>query len=226
MTNNIDQRLVFANAKEALIKAFGGDQSVLQTAILTQGSLRLEQSLVIGQTLYSFNVLDQGTANATNMENKLRLQDAFVISAMKICIGAPGSATDNTFLPDSYPNQIKYGAATAAALQAFWNAGNLQITVNNSVVLPVWDIYRHYNANQTQQTAALGAASPMDQDRGSDDGWYPVEPNISLIGSKNSVLNILLKGAGLTAVNDVAGIASRAIIMLRGVLAQNVTVVS
>lgn len=220
--SNIDQRLVFENARAAIVKAFDGDESVLQTAILTQGDLRFEQALVAGTTLYTFETLNQANANNTNLEDRLRLQDAFVISAIKICTGAPSSATDNTFLPDTYPNTQKYLAGTAAALNAFWNAGNFSISVNGQIILPKWAVARHYNAPMTQQTAALGAASPMDQDAGAVDGWYPVEPNISLIGQKNSLLYINIKGAGLTSVQAF----SRAIVMVRGVLAQNLTVVS
>lgn len=219
--SNVDQRLVFDNARTAIIKAFNGDESVLQTAVLTQGDLRLEQPLVAGNTQYTFEVLNQASANATNMEDRLRLQDAFVISAIKIGTAAPSSSTDNTFMIDSYPNTQKYGA-NAAPLYAFWNAGLLSISVNNQIILPKWSIYRHYNSPFTQQTAALGAGSPGDQDAGAVDGWYPVEPNISLIGQKNSLLNITLKGAGLTTVQA----NSRAVILLRGVLAQNLTVVS
>lgn len=221
MTNNLDQRLVFDNAKSAIIKAFDGNPNVLQTAILTQASMRLELALVANQTLYSFRVLDQGTANTFNTEVRLNLQDAFVISAIKVCTGAPTGTTDNTFLPDSYGNPIKYGA-NATPLQAFWNAAYLNISVNNNIILPAWDLYRHYNAPETQQTAALGAGSPMDQDRGSFDGWYPMEPNVTLIGSKNSILNLIFRGPGLSSVLA----NSRAIILLRGVLAQNVTPVS
>lgn len=218
--NNINERLVFDNACQALLRAFPEQPNILNIAILTQASLRFENLLVANQTLYKFNVLEQQTVN-TNLEDRLRLQDAFVISSIKICTGTPSSSTDNTFLPDTYPNPVKYGV-NAAPLGAFWNATNLEITVNNAVILPKWDVYRHYNSPETQQTAALGAGSPGDQDRGSFDGWYAMEPNVTLIGSKNSILQLIMKGAGLSSVLA----NSRAIIMVRGVLAQNVTSVS
>jgi hypothetical protein len=216
--NGLEARMVFENAKIALEKAFP-NTNILKVVKLTQGSLRFEQLLVVGSTRYQFNVLDN-QAIISNTEDRLKLQDSFVISAIKICTGAPSSSTDNTFLPDSYPNPIKYGA-NAAPLGAFWNA-NLEISVNNDIITPKWDLYRHYNAPETQQTAALGAGSPQDQDRGAFDGWYPVEPNIVMIGQKDTQLSINLKGAGLTAVQA----NSRAIVMVRGVLAQNSTVVS
>lgn len=217
--NNLDARMVFENAKAALMKAFPNVPNLLQVVKLTQGSLRFEQPLVVGNTIYTFPVLDN-QAVFSNLEDRLKLQDSFVVSQIKISTGAPASSTDNTFLPDSYPNPVKYGA-NATPLNAFWNA-NLQITVNNDIITPKWDLYRHYNAPETQQTAAVGAGSPQDQDRGAFDGWYAVEPNIVLIGSKDTNLQILLKGAGLSSILT----NSRAIIQVRGVLAQNSTVVS
>lgn len=219
--NGIEARMGYENSVRALSKAFNvAPDRLLQVIKLTQGSLRFEQPLVAGQTLYTFPILDN-QAIFSNMEDRLKLQDSFVINSIFIGTGAPSSATDNTFLPDTYANQIKYGA-NAAALQTWWNAGNLEIAVNNDIITPKWDLFRHYNAAETQQTAALGAGSPMDQDRGSFDGWYPVEPNVVLVGQKDTRVQVILKGAGLASVQA----NSRGIIMVRGYLAQNSTVVS
>lgn len=217
--NNMDARMVFENSKDALVKAFGTTK-ILEIVKLTQGSLRFEQPLVVGQTLYTFPTLDNQNIFSP-LEDRLLLQDSFVISSIKIGTGAPTSLADNTFLPDTYANPVKYGA-NAVPLQAWWNAGNFQMAVNNDIILPKWDLLRHYNAAETQQTAALGAGSPMDQDRGAFDGWYPMEPNIVMIGQKNTVFQVILKGLGLSAVLA----NSRAIIQVRGVLAQNSTLVS
>lgn len=219
--NGIEARMGFENSLRAIAKAFKvGVEQVLSVVKLTQGSLRFEQGLVAGQTLYTFPVLDNQTI-FSNMEDRLKLQDSFVVNSIFVGVGAPSSSTDNTFLPDTYANQLKYGA-NAAPLQALWNAGNLEIAVNNDIITPKWDLYRHYNASQTQQTAALGAGSPMDQERGSFDGWYPVEPNVVLVGQKDTRIQIILKGAGITSVQA----NSRIVIMVRGYLAQNSTVVS
>jgi len=218
--NNMDARMVFDNSKVALVKAFGNNARILEVVKLTQGTLRFEQALVAGQTLINFPILDN-QALFSNTEDRLLLQDSFIVSSIKIATAAPASATDNAFLLDSYPNTQKY-AANAAPLNAFWNATNFQIAVNNDIILPKWDVYRHFNSPETQQTAALGAGSPGDQDRGAFDGWYPMEPNVVLIGSKNTTFKILFKGPGLTSVLA----NSRAVIMVRGVLAQNSTVVS
>lgn len=221
MTNR-DARMVFDNAKAALVKAFG-NEGILKIAKLTQGTLRFEAPLVANETLINFNILDNQTVNFIT-EDRLTLQDAFVVSSVKICTAVANSAdfNANAFALDSYPNPTKYLGASGAALEAFYNATNMQIAVNNDIILPKWDVYRHRNSNQTQQTAALGAGSPLDQDRGASDGFYAMEPNVVLIGQKNTQFKIIYKGPGLSAVQA----NSRAIIMVRGVLAQNVTVVS
>lgn len=219
--NGIEARMGFDNSVRAIAKAFNTTvERILSVVKLTQGSLRFEQPLVVGQTLYTFPVLDN-QAIFSNTEDRLKLQDSFVINSIFIGTGAPASAVDNTFLPDTYPNTVKYGA-NGPNLQAWWNAGNMEIAVNNDIITPKWDLFRHYNASQTQQTAALGAGAPMDQDRGSFDGWYPVEPNVVLVGQKDTRVQIILKGAGLATVQA----HSRGIIMVRGYLAQNSTVVS
>jgi len=221
--NGIEARMGYQNSIKAIAKAFNvAEDRVLEIVKLTQGSLRFEQPLVAGQTLYTFPVLDNQTIFSP-LEDRLVLQDSFVINSVFVGTGAPASLADNTFLPDTYANTQKYGA-NGPALQAWWNSTNLRITVNNDIVTPKWDIYRHYNAAETQQTAALGAASPMDQERGAFDGWYPMEPNVVMQGQKNTVLQIVFKqgSAGLATVQAF----SRGIIMVRGYLAQNSTVVS
>jgi len=217
-TSNMDARMVYENSKDALIKAFG-TPAILDVCKLTQGFLRFEQAQVANRNIYDFPVLDNA-GTPFNTEVRLKLQDSFVVSSILVASAAPSSATDNTFLIDTYANTQKYAAT--AALQTLWNAGNLQISVNRDVITPNWDIYRHYNASQTQQTDVLGAGSPMDQARGSFDGFYPCEPNIVLIGQKNTEIKVLLQGAGISAITA----SSRIVIMLRGVLAQNSTIVS
>ena len=70
---------------------------------------------------------------------------------------------------------------------------------------------------QTQQTAAVN--SPKDQFNGNYSSV--VEPNLVLIGQKNSLFNITIPSA--FAALDAN---TKVIIVVRGVLAQNVTVVS
>lgn len=209
--NSVAARMVYDNALRALNQAYPG-----QRFKTTQSFLRLELALSTTKTQYQFQVLNQTTGSQFNTEQRLNLQDSFVISEMGVFIAGPSSSTDTTFELDTYANTVNY--TNAAAMNAIYN-GVLSIAVNNDVIMPAWDLQRHFYRPQTQVTAA--ANSPLDQKRIAEDGLYPVEPNIVLIGSKNNNITISLQAA-LSAVDA----NSRVVLLLRGVLAQNSTVVS
>lgn len=207
-------RMVYENSLRALANAFPG-QDVRQFKC-TQSFLRLELALSTSITRYQFQILNQTAGSQFNTEQRLNLQDSFVISSMGIFLGKPSSSTDTTFELQTYANTVTF--TNAAAMNAIYN-GTLQIAVNNDVIVPAWDAQRHFYRPQTQLTAA--ANSPLDQKRLAEDGFYAVEPNVTAIGSKNTVITLNLPAA-LSAVDA----NSRVIVYLRGVLAQNSTVVS
>lgn len=217
--DNFNGRMIFDNSKRALAKAFSDVQGVdVNRFKLTQGYIRLEQPMVAGQTLYTFPVLsNQGSV--FNTEQRLNLQDSFVISELAMYVALPTSATDATFKLFSYPNFFLF-AANAVPAQTLYN-GKLNIAVNNNTILPAWDLQRHWSTTDVQQNAAVAAAVFQDKVNGREDGYYPVEPNIVLVGSKNYQVTIQLP-AGLATV----AAFSRIILNFRGILAQNSTVVS
>lgn len=215
--NNIDARLVYENAKVALRKAFPDVPQIAEICKLTQSTYRFEQPLIAGNTLYQFPVL-VNEAVFSNTEKRLLQQDSAIIYQLGIFLGHPQSAVDTAWLPESYPNPVTFGANATAAKSAY-NGSNLSIAVNNDILVPNWDVFKHLNIPQTQLTAA--ANSPSDEIRGAHDSFYPVEPNIVLIGSKNNVLQITLP-VGISAVDA----NSRLIIICRAITAQNSTVVS
>jgi hypothetical protein len=187
---------------------------------LSQSVLRLEQPQVSTSTQYLFPVLSniQNQAAAFNTEIRLNIQDSFVPTHVGFFPVLPGSSTDTTFKLLTYPNPAIFTNATQ--MQAFYN-GSMSIMINNVQYTQKWDLWRHWQTNQTQQTTALGANSPEDQFMGSDDGFYPMQPFILLIGSQNIQVNINLPVAP-TAVDA----NSRLVLMFRGILAQNSTVVN
>lgn len=207
-------RMVYENSQRALLKAFPGMD--IAKFKCTQSFLRLELALSTSITRYQFQILNQTSGSQFNTEQRLNLQDSFVVSSLAVLLGKPSSSTDTTFELDTYANATKY--TNAAAMNAVYN-GNLQVSVNNDVIVPAWDIQRHFYRPQTQLTAATN--SPADQKRLAEDAFYAVEPNVTAIGSKNTVITINLPAA-LSAVDA----SSRIIVFLRGVLAQNSTVVS
>lgn len=217
--DNIAARMVFDNAKRSLYRAFSSVKDLdLNTFKLTQSYIRLEQPLVAGQTLYTFPLLaNQGAV--FNTEQRLNLQDSFVISNIGVHVGLPTSATDAAFKLFNYPNFFLF-AANSAPMQALYN-GKLSMAVNNNVILPAWDLWRHWTTTDVQQNAAIAAAVFADKANMADDGYYPCEPNIVLVGSKNYSIQIQLP-AGIATVSAL----SRVVIQFRGILAQNSTVVS
>jgi len=217
--DSISGRMIFDNSKKALYKAFAGVKDLdVNNFKLTQSYIRVEQPLVAGSTLYTFPILSNQGA-PFNTEQRLNLQDSFVISEIGVFVALPTSATDATFKMYAYPNFFFF-AANSVPLQTLYN-GKLNIAVNNNTILPAWDLQRHWVTNQIQQNAAVAAAVFQDQYSGKEDGYYPCEPNIVLVGSKNYQVSIQLP-AGIATVSAL----SRVIINFRGVLAQNSTVVS
>jgi hypothetical protein len=187
---------------------------------LSQSVLRLEQPTVSTSTLYNFPVLTniQNQAQQFNTETRLNIQDSFVPTHVGFFLALPSGVTDTTFKLMTYPNPVIL--TNAVQMQAYYN-GVMSIMINNVQYTQKWDLWRHWQTNQTQQTAALGAGSPEDQFNGADDGFYPMQPFILLIGSQNIQVNINLP-VSPTAVDA----NSRLVLMFRGILAQNSTVVN
>lgn len=220
--NQVNSRLVYRSALRAMVKA-GVNPS---QAILSQSFLRLEVVAATSKTNYQFGVLvndaPQGNQPRAN-ETRLNLQDAFYVGSVGIYTALASSATATDYTYDTYPNRFKYVTAGAADALNNYYQGVLSLTVNNRVITPSWSVMRHLNVPQTQQTNALAAGIPLDQFDGAEYAQYACEPNWVLIGSKNNQLQIQLPGAIGTLTAAKTTILA---IELRGVLAQNVTVVS
>lgn len=197
----------------------------VNTRKLSQSELRLEVELNNANNVFTFGVINN-QPNSNNVqfktEKRLNQQDSLIASEYKIFVGAPTSRDDSNFQLRTYGNFANFTAAQAAALNGeFYSNGQYSVKVNNDVVAPLRGLYNHLYLPQTQQTAALGAASPNDQFRGAEDGSITQEPNLLLIGSKNNVPQITLNN---NLVPDMA--FTRAILIYTGVLAQNSTVIN
>lgn len=232
-TNNFSARNSYDIAKDVLFKAwinsFNGDAAACRRWVenrkLSQGEVRLEVELTTASNLFAFGVTPNqaSTTNVQfNTENRLQLQDSLIASEYGIFVAQPTSRTDTAFTLNTYGNTQVFAAADAAALDStFYSNGSFQMKVNNDVVIPYRGLFNHWYKPQTQQTAALGAASPKDQIRGAEDGMITQEPNLLLIGSKNYVPQIVLPG-------NLASAAAfmRCVLIFRGILAQNSTVIN
>lgn len=218
--DTLGSRMAYDKAKAAINNAgFSAGQ-----AVLSQSYLRLEVALSTSKTNYQFPILQNDNTNgaAFNTENRLALQDAFYVSSIGLFFCKPSSSTDTTFQLVSYPNASIFSTANTAASLFTWYNSSLQLIVNNRQIIPSYDLYRHYSVPQQQTTAnadyTTSGISYKDQQSGADSGFYPVEPGWVIVGSKNNVLSVNLP-ASMAAVET----NSRAVIIVRGHLGQNIT---
>ncbi len=221
--SQVNQRLVFENAKQICVDA--GVPTV--AAQLTESFLRLEQVLVTTRAQYQFPILvnNNGPANTLlNTETRLNQQDSLISYAWGFFVANPSSATDTTFRLNTYGNPQTYATALAAvALNTLYNS-YFNIAVNNKIVLPAWDAFRHMIVPQTQNGVGVTAQTIFNQDEldGSGDGFYPIEHNLVWIGSQNIVINLIMPAA-LGTVNTAF---TRAVVIFRGLLAINSTIIT
>jgi hypothetical protein len=215
MATQHGQRLIFDNAKALVNNAgFSAGQ-----AVLSQSYIRSEVAMSTSTTSYQIPILVNSATNSFATNNLLNLQDAFVISQIGIFTAIPATSTTTAFPLYTYPNALAYTTAGAAtALYNLYN-GKLSVVVNNRQIVPSYDINRHLYVPQTQQGAA-STASVIDQNDSTEFGYFPIEPNIVLVGSKNNVITLELPGAISTLQ---AGVAPRIVVVMRGILCQNVT---
>lgn len=223
MNSQQSARLVYKNAVKAMLAA-GVDPA---KAILSQSFLRLEVVASTAKTNYSFGVLINDSPQGQPVratETRLNLQDAFYVGTIQAFLGLASSAVATDFAPITYPNTRKFTTAGAAqALNNFYN-GYLNLQVNNRVITPTWDMLRHLEINQTQQNVTpLATTINEDQLTGAESTAFACEPNWVFIGSKNNNLQLNLPAAIGTLQADATTVIT---LIFRGILAQNVTVVS
>lgn len=206
-----------------LITAANLDAKVVK---LTVSDLILEQQLLTTNTSYTFPVLtnNNGPANTLfNTEFRLNQQDSFISGEMGILLLHPSSATDATIIPHTYPSPAVFtGAGVAAALETIYNS-TCKIVVNNDVVMPAYSPSRHRKVPFAQQVTAAANQNGIAQDSmdGATDGFAPLLPTITFIGSKNNVLTITLPAA-LAAIDAFDRVRWH----FRGLLAQNSTIIT
>jgi hypothetical protein len=239
-TNNWSARQAYDHAKKMFFKAMRNDPAFAQMTPergdakcwewvnalkLSQSEVRLEVEMNAAITQYRFG-LTQNQANSTgvqfNTENRLTMQDSLCCNEYGIYVAAPSSRVDTTFQRRTYGNTQDFAAAAADEIDTtLYNNGAFRLTCNNDVIMPFRGLFNHFYRPQTQQTAALGAASPGDQIRGAEDGMVTAEPNFVLIGSRGYIPEIIIPAALANA-----QAFARIILEFRGVLAQNSTTVS
>ena len=218
--SQIGSRLVFENAK-TLINQLGYDAS---HAVLTPSYLRSEVLLSTSAASYHVPVLvnDNQNGTPTVREQRLSLQDLFIVSNIQILLTS-GSSTTGSAKSYTYPNLTAFSTG-AAQLYTVYN-GYFNIQVNNQNVLPKWSMLQHLDIPQTQQNTNFNAAtatSPaqysIDQVSMDEFGIVVCEPNLVLNGASNIQASIILPAAPSTL--DANTYVS---VLWYGILAQNCT---
>ncbi len=214
------QRLVFENSK-TLIQQLGYDAS---HAVLTPSYLRSEVALSTSAASYHVPVLvnDNQNGTPTVREQRLSLQDLFIVSGIQILLTS-GSSTNGAAISYTYPNRTAFSTG-AAQLYTLYN-GYLNIQVNNQNVLPKWSVLQHLDIPQTQQNTNFNAAtatSPaqfsLDQANFDEYALQVCEPNLVLNGASNINASIILPAAPSTVDSN-----TYVSVLWYGILAQNCT---
>lgn len=220
MATQMGNRLVFENAK-TLINQLGYDAS---HAVLTPSFLRSEVLLTTSAASYHVPVLvnDNQNGTPTVREQRLALQDLFIVSSIQFLLTS-GSSTTGSAKSYTYPNLTAFPTG-AAQLYNVYN-GYFNIQVNNQNVLPKWSLLQHLDVPQTQQNTNFNAAtatSPaqysIDQVSMDQYALQVCEPNIVLNGASNISASIVLPAAP-SAVDSNTYVAT----LWYGILAQNCT---
>ena len=213
-------RLVFENAK-TLIQQLGYDAS---HAVLTPSFLRSEVLLSTSAASYHVPVLinDNQNGTPTVREQRLALQDLFIVSSIQILLTS-GSSTTGSAKNYTYPNLTAFPTG-AAQLYNVYN-GYFNIQVNNQNVLPKWSLLQHLDIPQQQQNTNFNVASvtspaqfALDQANFDEYGLQVCEPNIVLNGASNINASIILPAAP-SAIDSNTYVAT----LWYGILAQNCT---
>lgn len=217
----LGQREVFDNAR-LLLQKNGYNP---ETAKLTQSQIRSEVAMSASVTRFHFPVTinDSQNGNAFNTEKRLQLQDVFIVSAIALAVAKPASGTDGMFDLFTYSNLTVFSASNAAAsIRGAYANGNLSMIVDNDQVLPYFPTNCLYRAPITQQGANVGYTTSgvnlVDSRDGANDSIFQIEPNLILAGNAQIDISLNLPAA-MTAVES----NSRFVLLMYGLLAQNVT---
>lgn len=154
--------------------------------IITESYLRVEQPMVNGQNNYNFDI--QKTSGSSNTENKLDLNDAFVMTKIGMFLTYNVSTTPYIGVLQTYPNNEYFTLAgvTPAHMEAFYN-GNYKITVGQTVFLNALDTRRFRYVGTAQQSSPTTKSEQHE-----DSGLSFLARQIILQGQGNNqiVLNV------------------------------------
>ncbi len=198
--------------------------------LLTESYLRTEMPLNPNSTTYNFGILNNQITNGSSglypTERRITLQDVFFTYAVGFYVTMNSTSAGNTsyqYQLMTFPNPQFYlsGGIDLNLMQALWNTGEIQLTINGNVVTPGWDLKKHMAINQTQIDTATWPAGPFfNQVNQLNDGMVQVEPNWIFNGGNNIQLDVVYR-VPLTGIGIGNTAQMRLVLIMQGFLAQN-----
>jgi len=168
---------------------------------LTQSTLILIQDIQATKDTYTFPVLESDTKNTVKIEEqRLNINDEFISNEIGFYLG--GDVTVETGGANAFLAKRLYTYAPVELNSDFGfsegvYAGHLQILVNKVSFLEKWDLKKHNYIPRTQfADASVGIPNATQASINfAEHGMYPLQPNITLSGSKKNDLIISLPRA-------------------------------
>ncbi len=220
---------------------------------LTQGFVRSEATLQPNSQVLVWPVVDTQQISGSPITPTMRLlpeQDSFLVGSIGYWMmiysytnntqAQPDFTTGNNWGPITYPSAYDNngtGIGWAPGTMMLW-LGYISIEVNKKVLIPYWDTYRHFRAPITQAANGLtsntwsgyGQKNSID---GGVDAFYPCEPMVVIGGGRQNLIKLNLPSNipgtippfSLTGVGYGTTFVAKAVLMLRGIWAQNSTAV-
>jgi len=208
----------------------GGNEVGAKTIRVTQSYLRSEIILNPNLTNYSFGILDRdipvGATGLFPTEQRLKQQDVFFTYSLGfyiLCASTSGGNTSFLYELMTFPNPNFYGSfgINLDLMVGLWTSGSLQVSVNNDVLTPAWDLKKHFFVPETQINTTTWPANSayFNEVNYEHNGHCIVEPNWIINGGNNNQYVITypqsISNIGLTSGNF------RLVLDWRGFLAQN-----
>ena len=227
--NREEAPMINKQGKAVHFKKVKATRSYLRTEILLQPTL----------TQYSFAILQNVSANnGPNIpgiqptEQRLKLQDVFFCNRLGYYLYQAvtnGGNTEYRYILYTSPNSnfLAFGV-DPIQMYALWTTGQLQVTVNNDVLTPAWDMLQHLYIPMQQGDPSGGVGQVwnyLQPLRGDQDALIIVEPNWVLNGGNDNeyVLNFpqSLNTMGISSVTARFFL----VLKLEGFLVQNVSAI-
>jgi len=170
--------------------------------VTTASDLRLIVPISTSKTLFDFPIIVGDDPNNYPDAVLLNRADAFTATEIGVFIGKRLGASTSVQVADtafdwfSYPNPNEFGvtATDADGLKPLYNAGLMNVTINNVQYLQNYSLLRSRRAPITQQayniTAATPATTAVDSFNGEMDGFYPLVPTLQLSGTSKISIQI------------------------------------